>query len=74
MILDKLLQSLHSYNITDIDVNFVNRDLEFMNILNFLENSYTNIIVLYCPWGCGKTELSRAIIYVFEKYDIYTNF
>jgi len=43
---DKFPQSLHSYKIPDIDVNFVNRDIEFINILNFLEKSYTNIIVL----------------------------
>jgi len=35
MSVDKFLQSLHSYKIPYIDVNFVNRDIEFMNILNF---------------------------------------
>jgi len=52
------------HKVPELEVEFINREIEFKNILE-LPNGRISIIV--GPEGCGKTELAKEIVYTFSE-------
>ena len=55
---------MRRHKVPELEVEFVNREIEFKNILE-LPNGRISIIV--GPKGCGKTELAKEIVYTFSE-------
>ena len=72
----RVLEELHRYVVPDLSVHFVDRDREVEAILNSLlklgrdvDPTNSLIHVITGPWGCGKTELFRALTRSLSKID-----
>ena len=69
MNIQELTKVLNTYHIPDLKIPFLNREYELRQVLAFLEKPYTNIVIVYGPWGCGKTEFARVFTWVFEEQE-----
>ena len=72
----RVLEELHRYVVPDLGVHFVDRDREVEAMLNSLlklgrdvDPTNSLIHVITGPWGCGKTELFRALTRSLSKID-----
>ena len=72
--LNQIIQALHDYTVPDLGIKFVNREQEtekiLSNIIKLNQPTHpTNslIHVITGPWGCGKTELFKALTQATNK-------
>lgn len=72
-----ILEKLKDYKIPILDIPFIDRVEEIIQILDWTERARAWTYVIYGPWGCGKSELMRALTHVTNKiekyYTIYIN-
>ncbi|GEM_PF-849892 len=67
----QLIEKLEGYVVPDLKVNFVDREVELNKILLHAESPISSIAVLTGPWGCGKTEFMRALVYALSSSELY---
>lgn len=69
--MDKL--NLQEYIVPDLNIPFIDRENEAEQILKWLTETETPWNhVIYGPWGCGKTELMKALAYTLQKEENIT--
>jgi len=75
---EKATKRLSKYTIPGLKINFINRELEFIKLINWVTQSEIpwNFVV-YGPWGCGKSEFARAFTWSLRETEdinvIYIN-
>ena len=69
-----VLRKIHEYRVRSLSIPFIDREFEIENILNITKRSkeYMHILTITGPWGCGKTELARALTSTLNTQDYTT--
>jgi len=71
--MENIVKSLEEYLVPSLNINFVDRLCETRQILNIIDRMKIGswIHVVTGPWGCGKSEWARALVYALNKIDEY---
>jgi len=71
--MENIVKSLKEYSVPSLNVNFIDRLCETKRILNVIDRMEIRswIHVITGPWGCGKSEWARALVYALSKVDKY---
>lgn len=69
MKVENIVRTIHEYEIAPLGIRFVDRDSEVCKMLQLLESTEVKawIYMITGPWGCGKSELLRALTYAMNR-------
>ena len=67
----EVIDGLKEYIVPLLNINFINRRHETEQLLNIIRRLGTKpwIHVITGPWGCGKSEWARALVFALNKLD-----
>ena len=69
--MEEVIDGLKEYIVPLLNINFINRRYETEQLLNIIKRMGTKswIHVITGPWGCGKSEWARALVFALNRLD-----